>query len=376
MRTKINRYLLLVLLLFSFFQVHIYAQSTTTRGVWLWGRTLDSESSKTVVNKLKDNYINKVYLLVKGTAGIKISPAILKQFITDAHAEGMEVHLWYIVSEDSTYISANPDAVVYLAPKPGTNNKPYPRTGKVVNLLYPGYKDYVMDNIRYYLENFDCDGIHLDEMRYYNLVHSFDQYHLARADSLGINTQRLLNFFNENYDYYAPKGGVVDDGGFVNLYKSGDEDVTGWVNMRNNIVYDYFKSVKDLIQLVKPGIPLTAAFMAEASVTPEAADVYYAQNYSLHSPLIDEIMPMAYFLEYDEPTTWVKEVTEGAIKQVEPKYKISIGIQTYDGVTPEQVKEQIDYSWDGGSPGIVIFRYCSTTPEHWKVVKEMFKKMK
>ncbi|MEW6508557.1 MAG: T9SS type A sorting domain-containing protein [Bacteroidota bacterium] len=362
--------LLFILLITVWLQSNLLAQNivTKTRGVWLWGSTLSQQGSSTVVNKLKDNYVNKVYLLVKGTAGTKISESLLNQFITDAHAKGIEVHLWYIISEDGAYISANPDAVVYFSPKPGTNNNPYRRTGTVVNLLYPGYKDYVMNNIGYYLKNFNCDGIHLDETRYYHLRHSFDQHHLKKANSLGIDTARVLNLFRNDYDNIATTG-------FIDLYASGDSDVVKWVNMRKDVIYDYTKSVKDSIQKIKPGIKLSSAFMAEASYHPNTADVHYSQNYSLHSPLLDEIIPMAYYSLYGKTTLWVKEVTAGAVSRVSSNCKISTGYQTFDPTTSKEVKEQIQYALEGGTFGLVNFRYGSTSDAEWAVIKEEYKKI-
>jgi uncharacterized lipoprotein YddW (UPF0748 family) len=286
----------------------------------------------------------------------------------------MKVHFWYIAGGDKKFLSAHPDAHLYHCPKPSIGfESSYPDSGENVNWLYPGYKEYVLNNISYFLNNFDLDGIHLDVIRFTNLTYSFDKYSLEKAESLGINTKRILGFFNENYDLYVPKGGVIN-GGLVKLYKEGDPDVTAWVNMRKNIIYDYIKSIKDLIRKEKSGLPLTAAFMPEAAIDPEMADVYYAQSYSLNSPLLDVIAPMAYFKSFDETPAWLKKIAEGAVKQVDPKCKIYNGIQTFDGVTPEQVKEQVLYSLEGGASGIVVFRYGTTSKEAWEIIKQCSEK--
>jgi uncharacterized lipoprotein YddW (UPF0748 family) len=370
-----------ILLFYFLFNLSLSAQESDkpialrgekTAAVWIWGKALSSEPIDSVVHNLKHNYVNEVYLLVKGGAGKTADSSLLSEFIRLAHSSNIKVHFWYIVGSDSVFLSLHPEAHIYHCPKPSSGfTSPYPDRGSSVNLLYPGYKDYVLNKIAYFLNNFNYDGIHLDVIRFPNLTFSFDNYSLEKAQSLGINTKRILNFFNEDYDFYVPKGGVTE-GGLVKLYKDGDSDVVGWVNMRKNIVYDYIKSIKNLIQKVKPGLPLTAAFMPEATLDPLTADVYYAQSYSLNSPLLDAIMPMAYFDAFGKPTSWLKDITEGAIKQVDPKCKIITGIQTYDEVTPQEVKEQIDYSLQGGASGIIIFRYGTTTPDEWKVIREMF----
>ena len=350
-------------------------QNSITSAVWISG-AFGEQPASTIVKSLSDNYIQEVYLLVKGGAGRMVDSTRLTEFITTAHAQNIKVCFWYIVGDDNKFLSSHPDAHLYHCPKPSIGFvSPYPDSGSNVNFLYPGFKEYVLDQVNYLLANFDCDGIHLDVIRYTNLTFSFDKYSLQKGKSLGIDTKRLLDFFVQDYDYYVPKGGVKK-GGFVDLYINGDKDVVGWVNMRKNIIYDYIKSIKDVIQKVKPEVPLTAAFMPEATLTPDIADVYYAQSYSLNSPLLDMIAPMAYFKAFDEPTSWLKSITEGALKQVGSECKIFAGVQSYDGTTPEELKEEILYALEGGASGIVIFRYATTTPEQWDAVKEIFKEGK
>jgi uncharacterized lipoprotein YddW (UPF0748 family) len=121
---------------------------------------------------------------------------------------------------------------------------------------------------------------------------------LQKADSLGCNTQRLLNFFVNDYNYYAYNEG------FVQLYFNGDADVVKWVEMRKNIVYDFIHSIKELVEKEKPGIKLTAAFMPEGATDPQWGDAYYSQNYTLLSPLLDIIAPMAYFKDYGKSNNY------------------------------------------------------------------------
>jgi uncharacterized lipoprotein YddW (UPF0748 family) len=363
-----NKYIVFILLSLTFCSLHAQKEVEMTRGVWMWGSTLGSEDSKALVSTLKANYVNKVFLLIKGTAGTKTPASVLTEFITDAHNAGIQVHLWYIVAEDMLYVTSHPDAAVFHSPKPGVNNNPYIGSDSKVNLLYPGYKDYVLSNIKYFLENFNSDGIHLDVIRYSHLVYSFDTYQLAKAASMGCDTAKILNLFRNDYSNMSGNG-------FVSLYNSGDPDVVKWVTMRKNIIHDYISSIKDLINDIKPGIELSAAFMPEGAIDPGYADVYYAQSYSLNSPLLDEISPMAYFNSYGEPPSWLKTITSGAIKEVSSNCKITTGYQTFDGVTADQVKYQLQYSLEGNAYGAVNFRYGTTSDDQWAVIKDYYKKI-
>lgn len=336
------------------------------QGVWLWGSALNSEDVETVIDKLVDHNISEVYFLVKGTAGVRTNAENLTEFITKAHAENIEVHFWYIAFEDGEYVAANPQARIYHCPDPSESIRPYPIDDRRVNPLYPGYKEYVYESIRYFLTNFDCDGIHLDVIRYGHFVYSFDPYSLQKAASLGCDTTRLLGFFNTEDNYTTN----VKNKGFVDLYAKNDQDVVKWVEMRKNVVSDYIKGIRNIINETKPGIELTAAFMPEGATDTIFSDVSYAQNYRLHSTLLDMISPMVYFKSFGKTTEWLKTMTLGAKKQVVPTCKILTGVQAFDSVTAPQIKEQIQYSHEGGADGIILFRYGTMTEDYWDMVEK------
>lgn len=337
-----------------------------TQGVWMWGSAISDEDVQSVVNKLVQSNIHHVYFLVKGTNGKKNTADKLTEFIEAAHDKKIKVHFWYIINEDNAYIAANPQASVYHCPNPSVNTKPYPMDNNKVNLLYPPYKEYVLDNIRYFLTNFSCDGVHLDYIRYSHFVYSFDPYSLQKATSLGCNTTRLLGFFDTEPNYTN----LVTNNGFVNLYIDKDPDVVTWVEMRKEVISDYIEAIRSTMEQIKPGLPLSAAFMPEGATDPTYSDVFYAQNYKLHSTILDMISPMAYFKSFEKSTDWLQTITERAKALVDPHCQIYSGVQAFDDVTSDQLKEQIQYSFDGGADGIIVFRYGTITADKWMAVKE------
>jgi len=336
-------------------------------GVWMWGSTLAQQGADAVVEKLTSHHVSDVFLLVKGISGEKTPPEVLTPFLSKAHAQELKVHLWYVVSSDGVFIAAHPDAHIYHCPKPSIgHNTPYAMNDERVNLLYPGYKEYVLKNIKYFLTNFDFDGVHLDYIRYSHFVYSFDKYHLQKADSLGCDTQRLLNLFVKNYDYYAYNEG------FVNLYFQGDSDVVKWVELRKQVVNDYIRAIKDLYETIDPHLIYSAAFMPEGATQPKWADAYYSQNYSLNAPLLQFIAPMAYFKDYGKTTDWVGTVTADAETLVDNHCKIVAGVQGYNNVTAGDLRKQILSAKSNNAFGIVIFRYGDLSADEWQVVQDMF----
>ncbi len=360
-----SRFLLLISA-FLLVQVHLMAvTSDNVQGVYLYSSTLSSQGIDVVTNKLKANSVNQVYLLVKGTSGVLTDSTLIADFITAAHNAGIEVHFWYGISQDVAFMTSHPDAVVYHCPKPGTNdNKPYPMTNDAngrMNFLYPGYKEYVLGNIEWLLKNFNCDGIHLDNIRYHHLVYSFDQYHIDRAKSIGCNTDSLLALFISNYSTYSGAGWIAS-------YNSGDPNIVKWVNMRKDIVNEYILGVKNLIQQNKPAIELSASFTPELN---NDAMVHYSQDYTICSPNLDRIMPSAFVIDYGGTPAWIKTVTEGALALVSTNCKISTGIQT--STTPAtQVEQGIMSAVEGGSCGVVCNRFENTSDEQWAVIKNLY----
>lgn len=344
---------------------YLKASSGTPMGVWIWGNTL-SDDNWEIVDKLASNHVDEVYLLVKGTAGTKTAANRLTDFIAKAHEKKIKVHFWYIVNEDGVYMAANPNASIYHCPKPGVDLEPYPMNDQRVNLLYPGYKEYVLDNIRSFVKDFDCDGVHLDYVRYGHFVYSFDPQSLERASSLGCNTTRLLAFFQTAADYKK----YATDNGFVDLYKNNDQDVVKWVEMRKKVINEYIVAIKGVMDKEKSGLTLSASFMPDGITDPKYADVFYAQNYALNASVLDVISPMAYFKAYGKPTSWLKAITETAKTLVGNQCDIFTGIQGYDGVTADQLNEQIQFSISGGADGVVVFRYETIPADGWNVIKE------
>lgn len=357
---------LLILLFIIVTSIQSYSTPETVRGVWMYSATLTTTSADTIVAKLSTNNVAQVYILVKGSNGVLADSTLLANFITAAHKKGIEVHFWYGVSQDAAFMASHPDAVIYHCPKPGTNNnKPYPMTGDALsrlNFLYPGYKDHVMNNITYLLKNFDCDGIHLDNIRYHHLVYSFDEQHVARATAAGCNTTRLLQLFIDNYTSYSGAGWIA-------AYVGGDEDVVKWVNMRKDVIKEYLSSVKALIQQHKPGIELSASFTPELN---NDAMTHYSQDYSVCTPVLDRVMPTAFVTDYSQGTSWVKTVIEGVKALADTGCMVTSGLQVSTGMTPEVLGMAINNAIEGGTCGIVTMRYELITDAQWTKMKDIF----
>lgn len=347
-----------------------------TGGIYIGGSRL-KDNNQGMIDTLSTNNVNEVFVLVKGESGDFTAQNKLTDFITRAHEKNIKVNLVYIVLTDNYYFAENPGAYVYHCPKPGVSLRPYimGSGSPFVNLLYPGYKHYVMDNIAWLVETYDCDGICLDNLRYTHFVYSFDPWSLKKAADLGCDTTRLLSFFTTeaNYNTYAYNNGFID------LYrKNPDPDVVKWVDMRKEVISEYLTAIRDTMDCVRPGLKLSAFFMPESAETAnlDFGWVHYGQDYTIHAKLLDQITPTAYIISYGKSVDWIQTLTATAKSFATAdgnNCKVVTAIQTYAGIDATSLDTQIGKALDGGSDGVIINKYDDIkTSANWSIIKDRF----
>jgi hypothetical protein len=366
MKKNLLLHVLFVAIITLLFSTNSYSTPDRVKGIWLYSTSLSGTNIDAIVDTFYTNDIEQVYLLVKGSNGVIADSTLITNFISSAHKKGIEVHFWYGISQDAVFMAANPDAVIYHSPKPGTNNSdPYPMTNDSnarLNFLFPGYKDYVVNNIKKLVTNFNCDGVHLDNIRYAHMAYSFDKYHLQKAVEAGIDTSYILNLWRNNYNSMIGMG-------WINLYVGGDTNVVKWVNMRKAVVYDYISSIRTAIKSIKPNIELSASFTPEIN---NDAMTHYSQDYTLCTPMLDRVMPTAFFIDYSKGASWVQSVTETAAALTAGNCKLTTGCQVTSAVTDAQLSMQLSGAVTGGSKGVVVSRYSLITPAQYTTIRDFY----
>jgi hypothetical protein len=366
MKAKMLLSILGITLALLFCQNQASATPDKVKGMFLNSTTLSSVGTSAVIDTLYANDIETVYLFVKTSTGVLTDSTLLADFITAAHSKGIEVFFWYSVSQDAVFMGSNPDAVIYHSPKPGTNNSdPYPMSNDAtarLNYLYPGYKDYVVNKIKLLVQNYNLDGIHLDNIRYHHMVYSFDKYHLAKAVEAGIDTAYILNLWRNDYTN-------ISSTGWINLYVGGDTNVVKWVNMRKDVIYDYINSIKTAVKQIKPNIEVSASFTPEIN---NDAMTHYSQDYTLCAPVLDRVIPTAFFLDYGQGASWIQSVTEQAVALVAGKCKVTTGCQISNKVTDAQLTMSLNGAVEGGSHGIVLSRFGVISEAQYAIIKAFY----
>jgi uncharacterized lipoprotein YddW (UPF0748 family) len=348
----------------------VKATGPVVKGVSVFLSNL-TEDNQTLVDKLIENAVTDVYIQIKSATGEFPNAAPLTDFVTKAHAGNLKVYMGYLVNLDTRYYNNNPKSCIYHSPKPGTNLNPYPMNDNRINLLYPGYKEYVVDNIASFLKEYDFDGVFLDQLRYNHFVYSFDTHTNQRAAALGCDTLKVLSYFttNENYTTYATNNGMID------LYEARtDPDINIYYDFRKQVLTEYINAIRDTMDVVRPGLKLSAIFMPEFD---KNALCHYAQDYSIHPEYLDEIMPFAHMADFSQTNTnWVGTTTQNAIGLADENCNTVTYIKQHTSYTPAFLTEQIEKALAAGAKGVVVYSYNSIeSTASWETVKTQFEGM-
>ncbi len=256
----------------------IVAQEQEFRGIWVstvWGidypskATTDEETLKNdairILNNVDDMGFNTIFLQVRscsdaiynskifpwskyitGTQGLapKNNFDPLKFFIEEAHKRGIELHAWinpYRVTaspSDNDKLSVNNPAVLHPELTVlHTDGKIYLNPGE------PKARELIIDGIKEILNNYDVDGIHLDDYFYpgkeFNDSATFAKYGGAFsniADWRINNNNLLIKEINETVHKIKPKAkfGVSPAGIWANKKTSPfGSDTDGWGTYEN-----------------------------------------------------------------------------------------------------------------------------------------------
>jgi uncharacterized lipoprotein YddW (UPF0748 family) len=366
-----------------------------TRGVWMWSSDVRQEGAEAAAERLSRYHINKVYFLVKGLSGrvcypSKLVPAgrsdrdELKEILEACHKRHIEVHAWFIFHSDGVWARSHPEDVMCLAGKRGAwDQGPQPAKDAQTAHICPLSEDYrahFKGLIQEVLDRYPVDGIHLDCIRYTDMLYCFCPRHQALAATNGIDVAKVREAIYKTL--YSPK---KNSEYYFDLYRAGDRDVTGWVHMREGEIDRMVKEVRALVKTKSPSLVLSAAFMPEGGELDDAyALCHYAQNYATAGSLLDYILPMSYHKTYGKSPAWVAQIAQNAgQKSHRPVYS---GIQAYGkdspgmereakdnagrampkNLSPQELRETILAVEKQGIKGFVLFRYGSLTDQMWE----------
>lgn len=275
-------------------------------------------------------------------------------FVEEAHARGLKLHAWinpYRVTasknEENTLVANNPAVLRKEITVKHTDGKVYWNPGE------PDARQIVVDGIKEIVDNYDVDGIHID-------------------------------------DYFYPEGKFNDD--FVYFYYGNGASLEDWRRQNNNqlvrAIYDVVHSSGKDIDF---GVSPSGIWSNKSPQTPEGSNTNGSQSYSVQyadtrrwvkEEYIDYIIPQIYWnigfdkADYRELTSWWADVVNGT------NVKLYIGQAAYKAGSEDinspwhgfnEIQRQIELNRQIDSiDGYAMYSYSSLqNQELYNLVKQM-----
>ena len=265
--------------------------SVEIRGVWIRPTQTTAAQVEEYVGQLYDAGINMVCIeTLYNSTMIMPMPKdslfeqnpewkgfdMLQAFIDACHKRDMELHVWMPVYYVGHGNSSNYSKSVG-AKKPEwlslTNTGEYyaPEDWNRYMFLSPAnpeVKDFLLGTYEYILLNYDIDGFQLDYIRYTD----------RSSVDFGYD-EATLNAFKAEY-------------GIKPSYDTGASYWNNWVAFRADCVTDMVRSVRELVNRIRPQAVLSADVGADLSYA--YSNLYQDSKKWLREGLLDMIHPMAY----------------------------------------------------------------------------------
>lgn len=368
------------------------ARPEEVRGVWMWSSAVQQDGAEAVAKQLAQHGINRVFFLVKGSSGrvcypSKLAPVVdssrdlLQEILTACHQRNIEVHAWYVFNGDNYWGRNHPQDAMYHAGKANAwDQGPYSKKDDLDKIpicpLSKGYRNYFKSLVREVMDGYGVDGIHLDYIRYGHLCYCFCPQHQAAAEAKGIQLAKVRDAIYQTF--YAPK---KQSDLYFKLYRTGNQDVRRWVNMREEEINSAVKDIRETVKAKNPSLVLSASFMPEGGELDDAyALCHYAQNYATAGSMLDYILPMTYW----KTPQWVAQIAHNAEqKSHRPVYSGLWAVEKAaatktketdtdlpqpdsDKVPTLRLRENIQMLRAKGIKGFVLFQYSTMTDRLWK----------
>jgi uncharacterized lipoprotein YddW (UPF0748 family) len=331
----------------------LLAESRTVeyRGVWLRPIQTTAKAVDDYVQKLYDAGINLICIeTLYDCTMIMPMPKdslfsqnpkwrgfdMLEAFIESCHKRGMELHLWMPIYYVGHKNSSNA-ALSVATKKPewmSVNNSGgnySPEDDMYYQMLSPAnkeVKEFLLKTYRYILENYNIDGFQLDYIRYWDNIEACD---------FGYDKTAL--------DEFEAKYGVRP------TYNKKASWWNDWVAFRTQYVTDMVKSIRELVDEVRPSVLIGADVVPNIQ---RAYNVVY-QDYPtwLDKGYIDILFPMSYGEGFEDQIS----------KQVErcgENIFISVGLGSYmDELTGSDLYRQTKTNTELKTNGSTFFEATS-----------------
>ena len=273
----------------------------------------------------------------------------------------LKVHgwLWTLNRPNDEIANKNPEW--YAVNRKGQNSleyRAYVDYYQWLSPFHPEAREYIKNNVRKLLEIDGLDSVHLDYVRYVDVI-------------LGADLQPKYNLVQDHempeYDYgYHPiaREGFKKIFGYDPLDLDNPQLSTEWRQYRLNAITSLVNEIADMVHQKKQ--KLTAAVFP----FPEMARQMVRQAWNDWN--LDTAFPMLYHNFYRESVNWVGFATEQCVSDV--TFPIFSGLYI-PNLPAADLEKAIRLAHQKGAKGVAIFIADELTEEQKKVVIKMNKEL-
>ena len=323
-------------------------------GIWLW---MGGHAS------WNEEQWDSVFSVFKsaGISGIlsQADAPTLARMIPIAHKHGIIVEKWFVamMNNDNKLINEHPDwFVVSREGKSSVTDPPYTGYYRFLCPSNPEVHQYLKTRLDEYLTIPGLDGIHLDYIRYPDVI-------LPRAlwSVYGIMQDKEYPQYDYCYCRICRKNFQLLNGSDPFSMDHLDSNAA-WKQFRYDQLTSLVRELADYCH--SKGKKLSAAVFPG----PAIAKQLVRQEWDKWQ--LDEVMPMLYQQFYYGNLDWIRKETAEGVKALEQDVPLYSGLYI-PALNPRDLQNAISLSKDGGANGVCIFTCESMTPRHWKALREI-----
>jgi len=319
---------------------------------WLWSRPNTSDSEQ----KLKARYQS---YKDAGVRGIFFEDYSKKHFQL-AKEYGLEAHrwMWTMNRGEKELLEKHPEYyAVSRSGKSCATNPPYVGYYRFLCPSHPDVPKYLVDRACEQLEKEDVDGLHLDYIRYPDVVlpvNLWKNYNLDQSTELA------------DYDFcYSPfsKDAFLKETGIDIDTVVRPEQSLSWRSFRYRQITNVVNQICDAAKVYKK--PVTAAVFP----TPDQARRMVRQDWPNWN--LTAVFPMIYHGFYLEPVQWIGTAVAEGVQALNGKYPLYAGLYLPDFKNLTELQEGIIQAKNNGAAGISLFGEREFDPQTIAMLKSI-----
>jgi len=303
---------------------------------WVW----ENPNEKETEAELQSRY-EKFY--EAGIRGIFFEQDSKKHFLT-AKKVGLEAHrwMWTLNRGETELLENHPDW--YAVSRTGESCATKPPYVGYYRWLCPSkteVREYLQEQVDKILRNDYVDGIHLDYVRYCDVILPVDLW-----ENYGLNQQTELPEFDFCY-CPACRSKYKEMHGADPLHLEFPDQSLSWRNYR----YDRITTIVNQLAGVAHWYqkPITAAVFP----TPEVARRIVRQDWTNWE--LDAVCPMIYHGFYREQVSWIGDAVKEGVRFLCGRFPLYAGLFLPNFESPEELSSGIELALKNGAAGVSLF---------------------